>query len=92
MSSVTIYTTPTCPWCIKAKEFLRENKVVFKEVDVTKSEKGRNEMIKKSDQMGVPVLDINGEIIIGFDEEAIEIALDKGKTALPKKKKTTKRK
>ena len=74
---VKIYTTPTCPWCKKAKEFFKSKKVPYQEVNVYDDEKGRAEMIKKSGQMGVPVLDINGKIIVGFDPEGIENALKK---------------
>ena len=72
---ITMYTTPTCPWCKKAKEFLKKKKVAFKDLDVSSNEKARDAMIKKSKQMGVPVLDINGKIIVGFDQEEIEKAL-----------------
>jgi len=68
---VKLFTTPTCPYCFTLKEFLRENKIEFEEIDVAKDEKGREEMIHKSNQMGVPVLDINGEIVVGFDKEKI---------------------
>ncbi len=74
-TQVTVYSTEVCPWCIKAKEFLKQHKVEFKEIDVGSDEKGRNEMIEKSGQMGVPVLDINGTIIVGFDEPMIKAAL-----------------
>lgn len=74
--SVTIYSTPTCPYCKMAKDFMAENKVEFKEVDVASDEKSAQEMIEKSGQMGVPVIDIGGEIIVGFDREAIKKALD----------------
>ncbi len=74
---VKIYTTPTCPWCTKAKDFLKKKKIAFTELDVTSNEKARGEMIKKSKQMGVPVLDVNGVIIVGFDELEIEKALKK---------------
>ena len=74
---VKIYTTPTCPWCKKAKEFFKQKKIKFAELDVSSNEKARDEMVKKSKQMGVPVLDIDGKIIIGFDQAAIEKALKK---------------
>ncbi len=73
--TVKIYTTPTCPWCKKAKEFLKQKKIKFTELDVSSNEKARDEMVKKSKQMGVPVIDIDGKIIIGFDQGAIEKAL-----------------
>ncbi|MBS3081279.1 glutaredoxin family protein [Candidatus Pacearchaeota archaeon] len=69
---ITIYTTPTCPWCRTTKEFLKSRKIKYKEIDVSKDRKAAEEMIKKSGQYGVPVLDINGKIVIGFDKEKIE--------------------
>lgn len=75
MAKVKVYSTPTCPWCIKAKEFLKEHKIEFEEFDVSSDEKAKNELIEKSGQMGVPVLDINGEMIVGFDVEKIKSAL-----------------
>tara|TARA_Y100000034_G_scaffold136150_1_gene211107 strand:+ start:1760 stop:2029 length:270 start_codon:yes stop_codon:yes gene_type:complete len=73
---ILVYSTPTCPWCNKAKEFLKKNKVEFKEVDVSTDEKGAKDMMDKSGQMGVPVIDIDGEIIVGFDEKKIKVALE----------------
>ena len=74
---VIVYSTPTCPWCSKAKEFLKENKVAFKDYDVSVDENAKEEMIKKSDQMGVPVIDINGTIIVGYDKDAMKKLLKK---------------
>lgn len=73
--SVKIYSTPTCPYCVKAKQYLTENNIPFENFDVSSDDAKREEMIKKSGQMGVPVLDVGGEIIIGFDKEAIKRAL-----------------
>lgn len=75
--AVTIYTTSSCPWCQKAKEFLKTKKVKYQEIDVSSDKKGLRDMVKMSGQMGVPVLDINKKIIIGFDPEAIVKALAK---------------
>ncbi len=77
---VKVYTTSTCPWCVKAKSFLTQKKVKFTELNVGMDEKARNDMLEKSGQMGVPVIEITKEgqkptIIIGFDQEAIEEAL-----------------
>ena len=72
---VKIYSTPTCPYCDMAKKFLKENKVDFENIDVSKDEAAANDMIEKSGQMGVPVIDINGTIIVGFDKEAMKKAL-----------------
>ncbi len=84
--AIKIYTTPSCPWCHKTKRFLKQKKWKFTEVDVASNEKGRKEMIKRSGQMGVPVLDINGKIVIGYDPEAITEAVKGKKTAEVKKK------
>ncbi len=75
MAEVTVYSTPTCPWCVKAKEFLKANKVDFKEVNVAEDEKGKEEMIEKSGQMGVPVIVIDDTVIVGFDEDELKKAL-----------------
>ena len=72
---VTVYSTPFCPWCIKTKEFLKNNKISFKNVDVSSNEKHVQEMISKSHQTGVPVIDINGTIIFGFEESKLKALL-----------------
>ena len=72
---VKIYSTQYCPYCKMAKEFFSKSNVKYTEVDVGKDIKAANEMIEKSGQMGVPVIDIDGTIIIGFDRKAIEKAL-----------------
>ena len=72
---VKIYTTPTCPWCKKAKAFLKENKVAYKEIDVSNDDAASKEMIKVSGQMSVPVVSVDGTVIIGFDEEKLRKAL-----------------
>jgi glutaredoxin-like YruB-family protein len=73
--SVKVYSTSTCPYCIRAKQFLKENNIVFENFDVSSDQAKAEEMIQKSGQMGVPVLDIDGEIIVGFDRERIKQAL-----------------
>lgn len=72
---VIVYSTPTCPWCIRLKQFLNENNIPFENFDVSRDQAAAEEMIKISGQMGVPVLDIEGEIIMGFDKERIKQAL-----------------
>lgn len=72
---VKVYSTPTCPWCIRAKQFLTENNIAFENYDVSVDQDKAQEMIDKSGQMGVPVIDIEGEIIVGFDKERIRQAL-----------------
>ena len=74
-STVKVYSTPTCPYCTMAKNFLRENGVGFVEKNVASDRAAAVEMVEKSGQMGVPVLDINGEIIVGFNRDAIKKAL-----------------
>ncbi len=73
--AVTVYSTPTCPYCKMAKAFLQENKVDYKDVDVAADDKAAQEMIEKSGQMGVPVIAIDDAIIVGFDKEAMKKAL-----------------
>lgn len=72
---VIVYSTSTCPWCVKVKEFLKQNNIPFKDIDVSEDKEAANEMIEKSGQMGVPVIDVNGTIIVGFDQDAIKKAL-----------------
>jgi len=79
MAKVKVYSTPTCPWCHRAKDYLKEKKVDFEDINVAEDQDAAQEMIEKSGQMGVPVLDVNGEIIIGFDQEKIDAALKKEK-------------
>ncbi len=73
--SVIVYGTTTCPWCIRAKQFLKENNIVFQDIDVSGNQQAADEIMQKSGQMGVPVLDIEGEIIVGFDKERIKQSL-----------------
>ena len=73
---VKVYSTPTCPYCIRVKQFLKENAVIFEDIDVSMNQTAAQEMIKRSGQMGVPVIDINGELIIGFDKDKIKSALE----------------
>ena len=70
--NITVYSTDTCPWCKRAKDYLRGKGAEFKEVNVGVDRNGAMEMVKKSGQQGVPVLDIDGHIIIGFDQARID--------------------
>lgn len=72
MVAVKVYSTPTCPWCKRAKAYLTEKGIGFESVDVSSNEVAQKEMIDKSGQMGVPVIDIDGQIVIGFDKEKID--------------------
>jgi glutaredoxin-like YruB-family protein len=73
--NVLVYSTPTCPFCIRLKQFLKENNIAFTDLDVSTDQAKGQEMIQKSGQMAVPVLDIEGEIIVGFDKEKIKQTL-----------------
>lgn len=75
MPKIKIYTTPSCPYCVALKQFLKERNFEFEEIDVSQDEKAAEEMIQKSGQMGVPVVEIDSQIIVGFDRELIEKAL-----------------
>jgi len=74
---VKIYSTPGCPWCHAAKEYMKEKKVKYKDFDVSADAKARDEMVKKSGQMGVPVLEIKETVIVGFDKDKIDEVLGK---------------
>ena len=75
MKKVKVYSTSTCPFCDQAKDFLKKLKVSFEDINVNEDRKAAMEMIKKSGQSGVPVLDIDGEMIVGFDPKKIKKAL-----------------
>ncbi len=72
MAKVKVYSTPTCPWCNRAKTFFRQNGIPFEDIDVSRDREKAIEMIRKSGQQGVPVIEINGQIVIGFDQNRIE--------------------
>lgn len=77
--AVKIYTTPQCIWCKVTKDFFKQKNVKYEEIDVSKNKQASKEMIDKSGQMKVPMIEINGKIIVGFDKPAIEKALKIGK-------------
>ncbi|MDP2665907.1 MAG: glutaredoxin family protein [Candidatus Diapherotrites archaeon] len=72
---VTIYTTPTCIYCRLTKEFFRENHITYTEIDVAANAEAAQDMIKKSGQAGVPVIEVDGHFIVGFDKPALKKAL-----------------
>ena len=76
MKKVRVFSTNSCPYCVTLKEFLKENNIEFEDIDVAQDEKAREEMITKSGQMGVPVVEIDNEIVVGFDREKICQMLD----------------
>jgi glutaredoxin 3 len=69
--NVTVYSTPTCPFCNQLKEHLSKNNIEFENIDVSADQEKAQEMIKKSGQMGVPVLEVGDEVIVGFDREKV---------------------
>ena len=71
MAKVKIYSTPTCAYCVMAKEWFRANNVEYEEYDVSYDEGRRNELVEKTGQMGVPVIEIDEEIVIGFDKKRL---------------------
>jgi len=76
MPKVKVYSTPSCPYCFTLKEFLKEHNIKFEDIDVSQNKAELDEMIEKSGQMGVPVVNIDGQIVIGFDREKIVKLLD----------------
>ncbi|MDD5270832.1 MAG: glutaredoxin domain-containing protein [Candidatus Omnitrophica bacterium] len=72
MKNVKVYSTPTCPYCIRVKQYLKDNNVAFEDINVAADQAKGEEMVQKSGQMGVPVLDIEGKIIVGFDRDEIK--------------------
>ncbi len=75
MAKVTIYSTPTCPWCKTTKKFFQDNGVQYEDKDVASDLAARQDMMTKSGQMAVPVTDIDGRIIVGYDEPQLREAL-----------------
>lgn len=73
---IKIYSTSNCPYCVTLKEFLKEKGFEFEDVDVSQNEQLLQEMIDKSHQYGVPVIDVDGQIVVGFDKEKISQLLN----------------
>jgi glutaredoxin-like YruB-family protein len=69
---VKLYTTPYCTYCKLAKNFFNKNKIVFTEIDISEDEKALNEMVKKSGQMGVPVIEVGDETLVGYNETKLK--------------------
>jgi glutaredoxin-like YruB-family protein len=70
--NIIIYSTPTCPYCYQAKRYLSDKGIVFVEKDVAADLQAREEMVRKSGQLGVPVIDVNGNIIVGFNRPKLD--------------------
>ncbi len=73
--TITLYTTPTCPYCKLVKEFFQEHRLNYTEVDVASNTSAAQQMVKKSGQMGVPVIEIDEKVIVGWNKAALEEAL-----------------
>ncbi len=69
---VLLFTTPTCPWCVRAKQYLRQRNVKFREVDVSRDAAAARDLVRRTGQMGVPVVEIDGRPIVGFDKTQID--------------------
>ena len=67
MKKVIVYSTPACPYCVMVKNFLKQNNVGFEEIDVAADKAKAKEMVEKSGQMSVPVTDVDGEVVVGYD-------------------------
>jgi glutaredoxin 3 len=81
---VLVFTTQTCPWCVRVKQYLRERQVAFREIDVSRNASAARDLVRRTGQTGVPVIEIDGKPIVGFDRGRIDTALglDKGKRGL----------
>ena len=75
---VLVFTTPTCPWCTRAKSYLRSRGVKFREVDVARDQAAARDLVRRTGQMGVPVVEIDGKPIVGFDQAKIDRLLGLG--------------
>jgi glutaredoxin 3 len=73
---VIVFSTPTCSYCNMAKQYFRRNKIRFKDVDVSRDPAAARDLVRRTGQMGVPVIDINGKLIVGFDKPQINRLLD----------------
>lgn len=69
---VRVYSTTMCPWCMKAKEYLKEHSIEFEDVNVQEDQGAAREMVEKSGQTGVPVIEIDGKIVVGFDKARVD--------------------
>jgi len=83
--NIKVYSAPGCPWCNASKGFLKSHNIDFEDIDVSIDQKAAEEMIKKSGQMGVPVIEIDDNIVIGFNKPVLEEILSLHKTEEEKK-------
>ncbi|MBE3560839.1 MAG: glutathione S-transferase N-terminal domain-containing protein [Ktedonobacteraceae bacterium] len=73
--NVTVFSTPTCPWCARLKAYLRQHNIPFKDVDVSRDRQAAQEMVRRSGQMGVPQAWIDGQVVVGFDRKRVDALL-----------------
>jgi len=73
---VIVFSTPTCTYCNTTKKYFREKRIQFKDVDVSRDTAAARDMVRRSGQSGVPVIDIDGKIVIGFDRPRIDRMLE----------------
>jgi glutaredoxin-like YruB-family protein len=73
---IVVFSTPNCPWCTKVKRYLRENKFRFRDVDIAKDEKAAKDVVRRTGQMGVPVVLVNNKPIIGFNKKELDKVLN----------------
>ncbi len=78
MPKITMYSTPSCVYCRMAKEYFKKNNLAFEELDVADNDEAREDMVRKSRQLGVPVIDIDGQVIVGFDKRTLDKILKLG--------------
>ncbi|MFA5329829.1 MAG: glutaredoxin domain-containing protein [Prolixibacteraceae bacterium] len=76
LKQVTVYSTPTCSWCNTLKSWLKHNNINFRDVDISRDEKAAQDLIRRSGQQGVPQTDINGQIVVGFDQARLKSLLE----------------
>jgi glutaredoxin-like YruB-family protein len=74
--SVTVYSTPTCSWCNTLKQWLRKNHVSYHDIDISRDENAAKELVRRSGQQGVPQTEINGQIVVGFDQTKLKQLLE----------------
>lgn len=72
---VLVFTTPTCAWCNRLKTYLRERRIAFREVDISRDDRAAKDVVRKTGQVGVPVIEIDGRAVVGFDKARIDSLL-----------------
>lgn len=77
-SRVLVFTTPTCPWCTRVKTYLAQQRVPFREVDISRDATAARDLVRRTGQMGVPVVEIDGRPVVGFDKPRIDRLLGLG--------------